>query len=87
MIVKVLWSFVAVVTLYVIAIFFFPTQADEVGDLLGIRELNSVLREIQQGGVEDAKISIDGGTSGYLNEFQTKIDTARDAVEKTKATI
>lgn len=47
MIGKILWSFVAIVTIYVIAIFFFPAKADEIGEILGIKQLNLVLREIR----------------------------------------
>jgi hypothetical protein len=59
MIVRILWSFVAIVTIYVIAIFFFPTKADEVGEVLGIKQMNLVLRELRDGGAKDVEIIVD----------------------------
>lgn len=87
MVVRILWSFVAIVTIYVIAIFFFPAKADEIGEVLGIKQMNLVLRELRDGGMQDVEIVIDGGTSGYLGGLQEKVDSAKGAVEQTKATI
>ena len=56
MLAKILWSFVLVSTLYLVSVFFAPTQADRIGDLLGIRPINDVLRNVKAGGSQDVRV-------------------------------
>lgn len=87
MIARILWSFVLVTTLYVVAVFARPADADKLGEALGILPLNAVLREVKEGGSQDVRVSLDAGSGGYLQDFQSTVDSARTAVESTRATI
>lgn len=87
MIARILWSFVLVATLYVLAVFFVPAKADELADVFGIKSFNLILREAKSGGAEDIKMNLDSGSGGYLNELQGTVNDARKAVEATKATM
>ncbi len=87
MIARILWSFVLVATLYVLAVFFQPQKADELGDVFGIKQFNVILREAKSGGAQDIKMNLDSGSGGYLGEFQGTVNQARDVVETTKSTI
>lgn len=92
MIAKILWSFILLSTVYVAAIFLAPAQADEVGDLLGIRPFNDVLREVKKGGSQDIALpktfdELNEG-SGALqklkqvkNAVETKVEQTRNVVE------
>ena len=53
MIARILWSFVLVAILYVLAVFFQPQKADELGDVFGIKQFNVILREAKNGGAQD----------------------------------
>lgn len=66
MIARILWSFVLVATSYVLAVFFMPEKADELGDVFGIKEFNVILREAKTGGAQDIKLNLDSGSGGYL---------------------
>ncbi|MFZ3233528.1 MAG: hypothetical protein WA194_08660 [Patescibacteria group bacterium] len=66
MIARILWSFILVATCYVLAVFFMPEKADELGDVFGIKQFNVILREAKSGGAQDIKMNLDSGSGGYL---------------------
>lgn len=87
MIARILWSFVLVTTLYVVAVFVRPADADKLGEALGILPLNAVLREAKEGGSQDIRVNLEAGTGGIYGDFQDKLKMTREAVDATKSTI
>ena len=74
---------------YTVAVFFAPTQADEIAALIGAPNLNDQIRALktQADGVSNTLIDLKNNTGGILDNAKTTIDSARSVVENTRSTI
>ncbi|MCK9272063.1 hypothetical protein M0P65_00770 [Candidatus Gracilibacteria bacterium] len=78
---KVFFSVILIVTIYILAIFFTPTQADIIGDKLGILGFNLSVRSLK-GGVDNVSDQL-----LQLKSSEEVIGSARDAVNKANEQI
>ena len=80
---RIFWSIVLISTLYVLGVFFFPSQTDELAATLGISPVKSGIRNTAtffQKDVGDFVVKPLEEGSGYVRQ-------AQDIVDKTKASL
>ena len=83
MIARIFWSIVLISTLYVLGVFFLPSQIDEIAATLGISPVNSAIRNTAtffQTDIGNMVVKPLEEGSGYVRQ-------AQDIVDKTKASL